>query len=167
MNETVDVLFDYAIELENAAESLYENMAALFSHEPNVKQFWLQYAKEERGHASYLERVRKAMSAEDLAQPAEESILQQAHRSLQDAANLDLGRIRNLEDAYQLATNVENSETNAIFDFMMTNFSTEELAKSYKFLKVQLSSHIKKLEREFPEPYQSRDRRRALMVRKK
>jgi hypothetical protein len=162
MKETVDTLFDYAIELEKAAEDLYRNMAQLFSTEPKVVRFWEQYANEERGHAAYLERVRKAMSPDELSKPAKKSILVQAHRSLQGTSQVDLRKVRNLEDAYQLALDVENSETNAIFDFMISNFSTGELAKSYKFLKMQLNLHVTKMEREFPAPYKSRSHREKL-----
>ncbi len=167
MQETVNTLFDYAIELERAAETLYKEMAELFSDEPQVMSFWLRYAEEEKGHAAYLQRARDEMSADELSKPANENILRDARRCLRDAEAVDLKTIRNLDDAYQLAVEVEGAETNAIFDFMLSNFSTGELAKSYKFLKVQLDMHATKLEREFPDPYKGRAWRKKLLAKRK
>jgi len=61
--ETVDKLFDYAIELERAAETLYRQMGKLFVQQRDVVQYWEHYADEERGHASYLERTKAGVSA--------------------------------------------------------------------------------------------------------
>ena len=66
------------------------------------------------------------------------------------ASETRLEGIKTLEDAHQLATELENSETNAIFEFMIVNFSTDELAKSHQFLRTQLSTHIARLENDFP-----------------
>ena len=164
--ETVDQLFDYAIELERAAETLYRQMGKLFAHQHDVAQYWEHYADEERGHASYLERTKAGVSAERLALPADGKIITDTRKCLDVLSRKKLESIHNLEDAYQLATELENSETNAIFEFMITNFSTVELEKSHKFLQIQLGSHIARLETELPEAYKSKAARQNLTVAK-
>lgn len=162
--ETVGALFEYAIALERAAESLYRHFAAIFSHYPEVARFWNAYADEERGHASYLEQVRAGVSAERLSSPADNAMLQKVHYCLEAAAQAQETNIENLDEAYHLAVELENSETNAIFEFMIVNFSTEELAKAHKFLKTQLSSHVARLENDFPNPYKSRTARQHALA---
>ena len=69
--ETVGKLFDYAIELERAAETLYRQLEKMFAHYPEVALFWKHYADEENGHASYLERIRAGVDADRLSRPAD------------------------------------------------------------------------------------------------
>ncbi len=85
---------------------------------------------------------------------------------LEATSETRLESVHNLEDAYRLATEIESSETNAIFSFIIANFSTDELVKSQNFLRVQLEKHATKLEREFPLPYKSRLNRQNLSANK-
>ena len=164
--ETVGKLFEYAIELERATESLYRQLENMFSQYSEVALFWRRYADEEKGHASYLERIRKGVDVDRLSRQADGSMLQKVRQCLDLASQAKLKNIKTLEDAHQLATELENSETNAIFEFMIVNFSTDELAQSHKFLRTQLSSHIAKLENEFPNPYKSRIARQQVFALK-
>ena len=66
-----------------------------------------------------------------------------------------LDHVKNLEDAYQLELELENSETNSIFEFMVHNFSKDELARSRKFIHTQLTTHIAHLENDLPSDYRS------------
>jgi rubrerythrin len=154
--ETVGKLFEYAIELERATESLYKQLERMFSNYPEVALFWKNYANEERGHAEYLERIRNGIDIDRLSRQADSIIFAKARQCFNKTAQVRLENIKTLEDAFQLATEVENAETNTVFEFMIVNFSTDELAKSHKFLRTQLSSHIARLENDFPNPYKSR-----------
>jgi len=154
--ETVGQLFEYAIALERATEALYRQLESMFAHYPDVARFWKQYADEENGHASYLERIKGEMDTARLSHPADGEMLQKARQGLANATQERLKAVKTLDDAHQLATELENSETNAIFEFMIVNFSTDELAKSHQFLRAQLSAHNARLENDFPKPYNSR-----------
>jgi hypothetical protein len=162
--ETIGQLFDYAIDLEKATETLYRQMGKMFTHAHDVEQFWSHFADEERGHAAYLERVRQGVGIKRLFDPADEKIIRDVQICLGSSSLKRLDSVQNLEDAYQLATELENSETNAIFEFMIMNFSTDELAKSDKFLRVQLSNHLAGLETGLPGRYGSSVARRNLTV---
>jgi len=154
--ESVGKLFEHAIELERAAQSLYSQFENKFSNYPDVALFWKKYALEEDGHAAYLERIGSEVEQSRLSSPADKGMVQKVHRCLRDAAQIKMEKIKTLEDAYQVATELENSETNAIFEFMIVNFSTDELAKSHQFLRTQLSTHIARLENDFPGQYKSK-----------
>lgn len=154
--KTVGGLFDYAIALERAAETLYRQLEKMFAHHPEVANFWGHYAEEESGHAAYLERIKANVEAQRLSQPADDLMLKNVRYCLEKTSPARLSTIQTLEDAHQLATELENSETNAIFEFMIVNFSTDELAQAHKFLRTQLNDHIARLEKDFPNPYKSR-----------
>ena len=162
--ETIGELFNYAIELERVTETLYRQLEKMFAHYPEVALFWKQYANEENGHASYLERIRAGVDADRLSSPADDVILQKVQQCLGMASETRLEGIKTLEDAHQLATELENSETNTIFEFIILNFSTDELAKSHSFLRTQLNTHIARLENDFPNPYKSRTARQNVFA---
>ena len=130
MQENINTLFTYAISLEKFAEKLYITMGEIFAHEEKIKKFWQQYAKEERGHALYLEKIRKGLTPTQLATPADSNILKKAFHCLERISTFSQDKIITFEDAYTLAVEFESSETNAIFNFMITNFSTADLSKS-------------------------------------
>ncbi len=161
--ETIGELFEYAIALEWAAETLYRQLEKMFVHYPEVALFWKHYADEEHGHATYLGRMKARMDANRLSQQADVTILQKVQPCLEKASPTRWANVQTLEDAYQLATELESSEINTIFEFMIENFSTNELAQS-DLLRTQLSSHIARLDRGFPAPYKSRDARQNVLA---
>jgi hypothetical protein len=162
--ETIGKLFDYAIELEKATETLYRQAGKMFSHDQDVEKFWTHLANEERGHASYLERIKQEVDINRLSDPADNQMMLDVQTCLSATSLKRLDSVQNLEDAYQLAVELENSETNAIFEFMIMNFSKDELAKSNKFLRIQLSNHLAGLETGLPGKYGSSITRRNLKI---
>lgn len=162
---TVGELFEYAIAIEKAAETLYKEFEKRFDHDPDVAAFWRSYVDEERGHASYLENLKARIDTSRLSADFDDSMLEKARACLARITPARLAKVKTLEDAYQLATELENSETNAIFEFMIVNFSTDELAQSHKFLRTQLNVHIARLEKDFPTPYKSRIVRQKIFAR--
>ncbi len=157
---TVDALFEMAIAIERSAETLYRGLQAKFAHIPEVAAFWEMYANEETGHASYLESIRAELSAEQRAHPADPQVLQDARKMMAFSVEHGLNRIGTLEDAYQIAYEIETSETNTIFEFLITNYTLAQ--KSRAFLQRQLHQHIDKITAEFPTPYRDAERRRAV-----
>ena len=160
--ETISELFDYAIKLERATETLYRACEKLFAHSPEVALFWKRYGDEENGHALYLERIKANLEAERLAAPADVKMIWAARECLMASSLERLDQVQNLEDAYQLALELENSETNTIFEFMVHNFSKDELTRSRKFIHTQLTTHIAHLENDLPSEYRGSSARRNL-----
>ncbi len=157
---TINVLFDLAIRLERAAEAVYQELAARFTHAPEVARFWQEYAAEEAGHARWLARIQQESSPERLAQQADATMVEEARRLLEVPVEQHLKRVQDLEDVYQLVSEMESSETNAIFEFLLESFSGP--AKTHTFIRTQLRSHIGKLMTEFPEGYRDKASRLRL-----
>lgn len=157
---TVAVLFTLAIAAEESAEALYRGLAAKFSCYAEVADFWRQYAVEEAGHALWLMRLRDHLDAERLAAPADPLVLENAYRALRLSVETALARVHNVEDAYQLANDVESSETNAVFYFLVTNFAYNDEVLS--FLQSLLEDHVARLMYAFPRRFRDRQSRLAV-----
>ena len=150
---TVFELFDLAIGAEKAAKKLYRGLEAKFAHYPEVAGFWREYATEEAGHVLWLERLRERLDSEELSEPADSQALRNARAALQFSVEDALEEIKDLQDAYHMANELENSETNAVFEFLITHFSYDEETQS--FLKAQLKEHVARLMTGFPAQFQS------------
>jgi rubrerythrin len=147
-NETVGALFNMAITAERSAETFYHRLANMFAGQQEVANFWQKYAAEEAGHAVWLVNLRDKLSAEQLATPADPGMLVMANRVLDISIEDLLAKVKNLDDAYQLANELENSETNAICEFIIDNFAEDERAQA--FLRSQLRGHVSRLLTDMP-----------------
>ncbi len=159
---TVGELFTMAIEAERLAEVFYRRLAELFAAQPDVAAFWLIYAQEEAGHAQWLTEMRDRQPVEQLFQSAEKGMLAMAGQAL--AVSLDelVARVKNLEDAYQLANELEGGETNAVCEFLIDHFADNE--KTQAFLRVQLKHHISRMLTDFPTQFRGIGVRRSILA---
>src|SRR5512135_1204688 len=106
-------LIELAIQGERMAETFYEHLAKKFSRFTDIEQFWKSYAAEENGHARWLDHLRERADSEHLRQPVDPEVLQQAQRALATPVEALLSGVKTLQDAYELANELEHSETNA------------------------------------------------------
>lgn len=136
----VDELISMAISAELTARDLYLQLEKMFAPHTDVALFWKRYADEEAGHARWLEQLRQRLTAEQLAAPADPTALKNARKALAIPVDKLLEQIDNLEDAYQLVNELEGAETNAVFDFLISEFSEDE--KTLAFLRTQLREHV-------------------------
>lgn len=155
-------LFELSIALERAAESFYRALAQMFAHEPEVFRFWKNYADEEAGHARFLEDLRRKLSEAQLSRPVELSMLETARQQLRYLSGKSLEDLHNLEEAYQAAVEIENSETKTIFEFLGTDFALTR--RSGKFLREQLHNHVKKLTAAFPASFRGQLQRLEVLA---
>lgn len=159
---TLAGLFELAIAAEQNAGSVYERFAQLFAAHPKVAQFWHEYARQEEAHAEWLTQLLESMEAEQLSQPTDPSVLQNAQRLLSISVDQILANVHDLEDAYQLATEMENGETNAIFEFLTEHAAPSERLRT--FLRAQLKDHLGKLMVDFPLEFRSAAQRREIQA---
>ncbi len=155
---SIQTLFGYAIAAENYAEALYLQFERMFVADPLVAAFWHRYATEERGHARWLEGVLAKLPEETRSAPADLGMLETARHVIATPLDKALAEIETLEDAYQLAHELESSEVNTIFEFLLTTFASD--AQATQFARTQLSDHAARLSQEFPALYASASSRR-------
>lgn len=145
---TIAHLIDLAIQGEKLTEMFYLRLEKKFSRFPEVAQFWNSYASEEAGHARWLVRLRERADDERLSEPAEQEVLKQAERALSVPIDDLIAGVRTLQDAYDLANELEHSETNAVFEFLISHFAED--AQAHAFLREQLNEHVGRLMIDFP-----------------
>jgi rubrerythrin len=149
-DKTVAALLGMAITAENATEKLYLGLAQKFSHLPQVADFWQAMMQDEIAHARGLEKIRNTLTPEQLRGPVDPLILQQAQRIARLPVEQNLKSIATLEDAYQLTHDLENSELNTVFEFIVSEFMAEESVK--ELVMSQLREHIARLSK-FPDAF--------------
>ncbi len=157
---TIADLIELAIQIENACQALYENMEKKFSYTPEIAAYWHRYAAEEAGHARWLENLRARSTVEQLEQKASADILLHAQKMIIFSSSQADKNIGDLEDAYEIADELENSETNAVFEFLIANYAGDQSTAS--FLRTQLKAHVANLQNNLPIAYRSRLARRSL-----
>ncbi len=160
-DESVDRLFELAIQAENTARDLYLSLARKFAGYPEVVKFWQQVAADEVFHAQKLQEIRDAAPSEQLAAPADPNVLLQARHVSQFSVEKALAAIHDLEAAINLASDLENSEMNAIFEFLITTFNHD--AAAVAFVLSQLRHHLNRF-MEFPNQFGDAYHCRAIKV---
>ena len=142
LTPTVAELFDLAIHLEEAGEGVYEHWQKLFAGHPEVVAFWAKYQEEEMRHAKLLRKIKSNLTPEQLAKPADLDVYQTALNTREDTKNIKID-IDTLDEAIELAEQIENSEINTILEFLVTHFSEEESTK--EMVQMQMREHVEKL----------------------
>lgn len=160
---TVEDLFALAIQAEETAAEFYRGLVRKFSYESEIADFWHRYVLDEVAHALWLERLRGNLGAERLAEPVDGEMLASAHRALSISVENVLSGIHTLEDAYEVVSDLENSETNAVFEFLITNFPYDR--EVLNFLRVQLNDHVNRLIAAFPPRFRDPGVRHAVTAR--
>ena len=158
--QSVRILFEYAIAAEHYARELYRAFAGLFTTDSRVTAFWQSYAAEEMGHATWLEQLLKKLPPEACDAPADPDKLDMARHIIKVPLAAALAEVETLEDAYQLAHELESSEINTIFEFLLFTFADDPRATQYA--RDQLREHVARLSTGFPESYTGAPSRRAL-----
>src|SRR5512139_3151607 len=141
--QSVRILFEYAIAAEHYARELYSEFARLFATESRVAAFWQRYAAEEMGHARWLEQVLKKLPPETCDAPADFEKLEAARHVIKAPLANALAKVETLDDAYQLAHEMESSEMNTIFEFLLFTFADDP--QSTQFARDQLHEHVARL----------------------
>jgi DNA-binding GntR family transcriptional regulator len=160
LNSTVEELFELAIQIENTCQALYESMEGKFAHQPEIVSYWHCYALEEAGHARWLADLRSRSTRDELEKKASDEVLLHAKKMLKFTSDQAGKHVHDLEEAYQVATELENSETNAVFEFLIANYAGDQ--GTVNFLRTQLKVHMSNLQTNLPRAYQSKSARRSL-----
>jgi rubrerythrin len=157
---TADELLELSLGFEENARELYKEWSQLFAGLPDVAAFWSEYASDESYHARLLEELRLRLSPEQLATPIENDLVGDTKRLL---AYLQKERnIEDLEQAFDFAYMIENSEINPLFETIMSTFEPDE--KAISLFRLQLHEHIGKLTNKFPKRFSRPELRQPIKV---
>ena len=161
--DTIFELFSTAIAAERAAMNFYKGLARSFSHVPQVSLFWEDIMRDEAFHIQELMDIRNALPDEQLFEPADHALVSKAKNELKRfAEKFDLTAVVTLEDAYEIAYELEYSEVNMVFRAMVSKFVSSE--DRSKFVLSQVRDHVSRLE-DFSKSIVNPENRRDILAR--
>ncbi len=159
---TLNDLFDLAVAAEETAAEFYRGLVKKFAHQPEIADFWQRYVLDEIEHALWLERLRRNLSSQQLAEPADPVMLDNARRASSVSVEKFLANIHDLNEAYEIVNDLENSETNAVFEFLISNFPYNQ--EVLLFLRSQLVEHTSRVVTGFPIRFRDPGIRRKIVA---
>lgn len=160
--DALEEIFGRAIEIEHAAAGIYTRFSQLFSHLPEVSAFWRGLAEDEMQHANTLRDVRESLTSEQLASPCDIETSDRVAAAQRVVREDSTASAKNLDDAYEVAHELEFSEVNAIFKLLATAFVPSEERR--QFVVEEITQHQQKLV-DFGRGFGDRDSRKAIAIR--
>jgi hypothetical protein len=153
---TMEWLFERAMAWESAARDLYALMAHWFPQDPRVSRFWQELSGDESRHVDFLQETRAGLSRDQLAAPLDKKAMEIARQVEALLTRVRVEELVTLDDAYELAHELESSEINLVFRLL----TVELLADSERqdFLWTQINEHLERLKR-FSQKFKKIDRR--------
>jgi hypothetical protein len=155
--KTIQLLFDLAINWETQARDLYANYANLFNHEPKISAFWIQLSKDESMHIGVLKDILNKI-------PTEKRLIEVGNEQWNSITRVEelikeasTRKVLTLDDAYELAHQLEMSEVNTLFKMLSNDYLIDEEGR--KFILSNVDEHIERLMR-FGKEYTESQRRR-------
>jgi rubrerythrin len=159
---TIAQVFEVAIAAELASQALFQGLTYKFRHHADVAAFWQSYAQDETQHAQWLQSLQARLTPGQLSQPVDLHTVQVLEKLSKYSVEKGLQQVKDLEDAYQLVSEIENGETNAIFQFLLDNFERDESMR--EFLRAQVGDHVARLVEGFPDKFKGMLNRRAIVA---
>jgi len=143
--DTIDTLFTLSIEAEMAAREFYEGLLRLFGHNPRAARVWEEMRSDEEEHAHFLEEVRARLTPEQLQEPADPEMMRGLRNALMKFSPQGmLQSIRDLNDAYNYAHELENSEINSVLEFIINEYHIDPVLRA-RLVEMYLQAHVKRL----------------------
>ena len=159
-DKNIQMLFERAMSWETKARDFYINLANLFRHEPRVSEFWLQLSEDEAGHIELLKETLDLIPMKERFVDVDDkqwNVVLQVDEFLKEASNT---KILTLDDAYELAHQIENSEVNAVFRLLAIDSAPEK--QMQQFILTQLTEHVDRLSK-FGKQF-TQDNRKSISV---
>ena len=142
--DTIDTLFALSIEAETAAREFYGGLLRLFGHNPRAARVWEEMRSDEEEHVRFLKEVRARLTPEQLQAPAEPEMMRGLRNVLKFSPQEVLRGIRDLNDAYHYAHELEHSEINTVLEFIIHEYHIDPALRA-RLVEKYLQAHVKRL----------------------
>lgn len=149
-DHTLAEFFQSGIEIEQKVADIYTAISRMFDHVPDVAAFWEKMAEDEREHVKAITEIRDSLSAEQMASPCSEEQWKSIERTKRYLGG-DLTRdILNLDDAYELANEIEDHEVMIVFQVIAIELVPKPVRDELIALKIKEHlSRIDSFEKDF------------------
>lgn len=161
--DTTSDLFALAIAAEKAAMTFYQGLALSFLKLPEAAQFWEDLSRDEALHMQQLIEIRDTLSEIQLGETADPSLVETAQNELKRfAEKFDLKAVITLDDAYDIAYELEYSEVNEVFQALVSRYVSSDTRTC--FVLSHIREHVSKLE-DFSKRIADAETRRTILAR--
>ena len=145
-------IFERAIETKKRVGQIYRQFARLFSHMPEVEDFWRKMNINQITHADWLKEIKESLTDEQILSLPEVELVLKTHSIKNLFDKHSKKGIGNLHDAYEVAHEIESSEVNNLFKMLSREFISSE--KKKKFILAQIEEHQRQI-MYFPEKFEN------------
>jgi hypothetical protein len=161
---TVEELFRLARAAETELKVFYRGLRAIFARDPAAAAFWGRMYEDETEHCRELLLIHHALPPDVRRSPADPEIVAAARRNLRMPLREKFRAIRNLDDAYTVAHDMENSEVMTVFSFIREKFVP--LVRRRAFSLSVLEEHLGRI-MDFPRRFGDASARLRVFARRK
>ncbi len=142
-DKTLSDLFECAIVNELKAADIFANFRDAYSFDDGLAQFWEEMRKDEIMHADVLRKIHNDLADEKLSEKPDRSVCEYAERAYQLIIKISEEEPKNLNEAYELAHELEFCELNEVYLILLNNKVDDNDAK--EFIKEEITNHQKKM----------------------
>ncbi len=123
-------ILERAIETKEKVGQIYLRFAEMFSHVPEVEDFWKRMNFNQTTHADWLKEIKESLTEEQILSLPEVEWVLKTH-SIKSLFDKHSGKeIYNLHDAYEIAHEIEFSEVNDLCKMLSSEFISSEEKKN-------------------------------------
>lgn len=143
INKTLSDLFECAIINEMKAADIFASFRDAYSFNEDLKEFWEGMHKDEIMHAEVLRKIHNDLPADRLSEKPDDNICQYAESAYNLILKISEEKPENLNEAYELAHELEFCELNEVYKLLLENKVDDEKAKS--FIIEEIKNHQNKM----------------------
>jgi hypothetical protein len=136
-------IFEKAIETKKRVGQIYRQFARLFSHVPEVEDFWRKMNINQITHADWLKEIKESLSEEQILSLPQVELVLKTHAIKNLFDEHSKREIGNLHDAYEVAHEIESSEVNNLFKMLSSEFISSEKKKT--FILAEIDEHRRQI----------------------
>ncbi len=111
-------LLKHAMELEKVQAKIYEGLAKKFSFSKEISEFWSGMAEDEKGHYEHIKETYNQLGLDHLSKEVGNDLSSLVCKGLSELRLACLDNVFDLDDACELAHDVENYEAVAVLKFV-------------------------------------------------
>ncbi len=136
-------IFEKAIETKRRVGQIYRQFARLFSHIPEVEDFWRKMNINQITHADWLKEIKESLTEEQILSLPQVELVLKTHSIKNLFDKHSKKEIGNLHDAYEVAHEIESSEVNNLFKMLSSEFISSEKRKN--FILAEIDEHRRQI----------------------
>ena len=118
----LDALLSQAMVLEKSQAAIYKGLEKKFYFSKEISQFWAGMAEDERGHYESIVKMHSQLKHDQLSAEVSNDLYNMVCKGLRELKSSRLKEVFDLDDACNLANEVEDYETKPVFEFVHTEF---------------------------------------------